>query len=195
MALNVVPKKTARITPYDETEELRHLLRLRRPPRRIEAFDISNIGGKDAGGSMVTFIDGKPSKDDYRRFKIRAVSGINDYDMMSEVIRRRYERVKKERLPSPDLIIIDGGKGHLSRAVSVLRELGFGNLPVMGIAKKFEHIYLKDRQEPIIFSHSSPVLHLIQRLRDEAHRFAIGYHHVLRRKKIEDQFKRIDRRK
>ncbi len=194
-ALNVVPKQKARITPYDEMEELRHLLRLRRTPRRVEAFDISDIGGFDAVGSMVTFLNGKPSKSDYRKFKIRTVSGVNDYEMMREVVRRRYERVKKERLPNPDLIIIDGGKGHLSAAVSVLMELGFGGLPVIGIAKKFEHIYLKNRREPIIFSHSSPILHLIQRLRDEAHRFAIGYHHVLRRKKIEDQFKRVDRRK
>ena len=112
---------------------------------------------------------------------------------MREVVRRRYERVRKERLPSPDLIIIDGGKGHLSRAASVLTDLGFGAIPVIGIAKKFEHIYLKNQREPIIFSHSSPILHLIQRLRDEAHRFAINYHHVLRRKKIQDQFAKLDR--
>jgi len=194
-ALSVVPTIKVRVTPYDEIEELKHLLRLKRPPRKIEAFDISNISGKEAVGSMVTFIDGKPSKDDYRKFKIRGVAGINDYDMMREVIKRRYERVKKERLPSPDLIIIDGGKGHLNAAAFLLEELGFGNLPVIGIAKKFEHIYLKDRKEPIIFSHSSPLLRLIQRLRDEAHRFAISYHHVLRRKKIQDQFAKLDRRK
>ncbi|MDD5680120.1 MAG: excinuclease ABC subunit UvrC [Candidatus Omnitrophica bacterium] len=191
-ALSVVPKIKIRITHYDEIEELRHLLRLRRPSRRIEAFDISNISGKEAAGSMVTFIDGKPNKDHYRRFKIRSVKGINDYEMMSEIVRRRYERVKKERLPSPDLVIIDGGKGHLNAAASVLSELGFGKLPVIGIAKKFEHIYLKGRKEPIIFSHNSPILHLIQRLRDEAHRFAISYHRVLRRKKIQDQFAKLD---
>ncbi|MFH0839906.1 MAG: excinuclease ABC subunit UvrC [Candidatus Omnitrophota bacterium] len=193
MALKVVPKAKSGVTPYGELEELRYLLKLRRPLRRIEAFDISNISGKEAVGSMVSFIDGKPAKDDYRRFKIRFVSGADDYEMMREVVRRRYERVRKERLPAPDLVIIDGGKGHLNAALSVLRETGFGSLPVMGIAKKFEHIYLKDRREPIIFSHSSPILHLVQRLRDEAHRFAIGYHRVLRRKKIEEQFAKLDR--
>jgi excinuclease ABC subunit C len=167
---------------------------LKRPPKRIEAFDISDISGKEAVGSMVTFIDGKPSKDDYRKFKIRSVKGINDYEMMREIVRRRYERVKAERLPSPDLIIIDGGKGHLNAAASVLEKLGFGKLPLIGIAKQFEHVYLKSSKEPIMFSRSSPILHLIQRLRDEAHRFAISYHHVLRRKKIQDQFARLDGR-
>jgi len=193
-ALSVIPKIKLRITSRNEIEELKYLLRLKRPPKRIEAFDISDISGKEAVGSMVTFIDGKPSKDDYRKFKIRSVEGINDYEMMREIVRRRYERVKAERLPSPDLIIIDGGKGHLNAAVSVLEELGFAKLPVIGIAKQFEHIYLKSSKEPIIFSHSSPILHLIQRLRDEAHRFAISYHHVLRRKKIQDQFARLDGR-
>lgn len=191
-ALSVIPKIRLRITSRDEIDELRHLLRLRRPPRRIEAFDISDISGREAAGSMVTFIDGNPSKDNYRRFKIRGVKGINDYEMMREIIRRRYRRVKAERLPSPDLIVIDGGKGHLNAAASVLEGLGFGELPVIGIAKQFEHIYLKGSKEPIVFSHSSPILHLIQRLRDEAHRFAISYHHILRRKKIRDQFAGLD---
>ncbi len=190
-ALNVVPKIRDKVTPYDELEGLRHLLKIRRPLARIEAFDVSNISGKEAVGSMVSFVNGKPAKDDYRRFKIRFVSGADDYEMMREVIKRRYERVKRERLPSPDLIIIDGGKGHLNAALSVLEEIGFGGLPVIGIAKKLEHIYLKGRKEPVIFSHSSPILHLVQRLRDEAHRFAIGYHHILRRKKIKEQFKSV----
>lgn len=170
--------------PYDEIVAFRYLLGLKRVPRKIEAFDVSNISGKEAVGSMITFIDGRPSKDDYRRFKIRDVNGINDYKMMKEIIRRRYERVKSEKLACPDLIIVDGGKGQLNVASSTLGGLGFERIPVIGIAKRFEHIYLKKRKEPIIFSQHSSVLHLIQRLRDEAHRFAIDYHHILRRKKV-----------
>lgn len=169
--------------PYDEIIALKYLLDFKRAPRKIEAFDISNISGKEAVGSMITFIDGRPSKDDYRRFKIRDVKGIDDYKMMKEIIRRRYERVKAEKLASPDLIIVDGGKGQLNAAFSTLKELGFERIPVIGIAKKFEHIYLKKRKEPIIFSQSSSILYLIQRLRDEAHRFAISYHRKLRSKK------------
>ena len=182
-ALSVIPRPMKE--PYDEIVALRHLLGLRRPPRRIEAYDISNISGKVAVGSMITFIDNRPSKNDYRKFKIRGVKGIDDYKMMKEIVRRRYERVKKERLPCPDLVIIDGGKGQLSAASLTLKGLGFERIPVIGIAKKFEHIYLRDRKEPLIFSRRSPMLRLIQRLRDEAHRFAIGYHHKLRRKKVE----------
>lgn len=190
VALSVVPRPTGgasiieKAKPYDEVTALKSLLGLKRVPRRIEAFDVSNISGKEATGSMITFIDGRPSKDDYRRFKIRDVSGIDDYKMMKELVRRRYERVKAERLPCPDLIIVDGGKGQLNAASSVLEELGFERLSVIGIAKKFEHIYLRKRKEPIIFSEHSPVLRLIQRLRDEAHRFAVAYHRKLRRKTL-----------
>ncbi len=181
-ALSVVPKLTRK--PYDEIVALMHLLGLRRTPRRIESYDISNISGKEAAGSMITFIDGRPSKDGYRRFKIREVRGIDDYKMMKEIIKRRYERVKQEKLSCPDLIIVDGGKGQLNAACSTLKELGFERIPAIGIAKRFEHIYLKGRKEPVIFSHRSAVLDLIQRLRDEAHRFAIRYHRKLRIKKL-----------
>lgn len=170
--------------PYDEIIALKFLLGLKRVPRKIEAFDVSNIRGAEAAGSMITFADGRPSKDDYRRFKIRDVKGIDDYKMMREIIKRRYERVKAEKLPCPDLIIIDGGKGHLNAALSTLEELGFGRLPVIAIAKRFEHIFLKERKEPVIFSRNSSVLRLIQRLRDEAHRFAVVYHRKLRKKKL-----------
>jgi excinuclease ABC subunit C len=190
-ALSVVPSTIKapapverKVNPYDEIVALKYLLGFRRVPRRIEAFDISNISGREAVGSMVTFVDGRPSKDDYRRFKIRGVKGIDDYKMMKEIVRRRYERVKAEKLFSPDLIIIDGGKGQLNAASSTLEGLGFKRIPVIGIAKRFEHIYLKKRKEPVIFSKNSATLHLIQRLRDEAHRFAISYHRVLRGKKL-----------
>jgi len=170
--------------PYDEIIALKYLLGFKRVPSKIEAFDISNISGKEAVGSMITFIDGRPSKDDYRRFKIRGVKGIDDCKMMKEIIRRRYERVKSEKLATPDLIIIDGGKGQLNVASSTLEDLGFERIPIIGIAKRFEHIYIKGRKEPIVFLQYSPVLHLIKRLRDEAHRFAIAYHHILRSKKL-----------
>jgi excinuclease ABC subunit C len=202
-ALSVVPRKMSEVNhrgtvpegiayleksakPYDEIIALKYLLGLKRVPRKIEAFDISDISGKEAVGSMIIFIDGRPSKGDYRKFKIRDVKGIDDYKMMEEIIRRRYERVKSEKLPCPDLIIIDGGKGQLNIASSALQELGFERIPVIGIAKRFEHIYLKRRKEPVIFSQHSPVLHLIQRLRDEAHRFAVSYHRKLRSKKLSE---------
>ena len=191
-ALSVIPKPESR--PYDEIIALMHLLNMRRAPRRIEAYDISNISGKEAVGSLVTFVDGKPSKNDYRKFKIRDVKNIDDYGMMQEVIRRRYERVKKERAPCPDLIIVDGGKGQLNAARSVLSELGFERIPVIGIAKRFEHIFLRNRKEPVIFSQRSSVLRLFQRLRNEAHRFAIGYHHKLRSMKLKDSFKKAKKR-
>ncbi len=177
-ALSVVPRGR-RAKPYDEVTALKFILGLKRVPSKIEAFDVSDTGGTEAVGSMITFIDGRPRKDEYRKFKIRDVRGIDDYRMMKEIVRRRYERVRSEKLPCPDLIIIDGGKGHLSAAASVLEELGFGRLEVIGIAKRFEHIYLKGRKEPVIFSRHSSVLHLVQRLRDEAHRFAITYHRKL----------------
>ena len=170
--------------PYDEIVALKFLLSLKRVPRRIEVFDVSNTGPSEAVGSMVTFLDGRPSKDDYRRFKIRRVKGIDDYKMMKEIVGRRYEAVKKRRSRCPDLIIIDGGKGHLNAVLATLKDLGFERLTVIGIAKRFEHIYKKDRKEPIIFSRHSSVLHLVQRLRDEAHRFAITYHRHLRGKKL-----------
>jgi len=170
--------------PYDEIIALKFLLGLKRAPSRIEAFDVSNIMGTEAVGSMITFVDGRPYKNEYRRFKIRGVSGIDDYGMMKEVVARRYKKVKSERLRCPDLIIIDGGKGHLNSVASTLKELGFERLAVIGIAKRHEHIYIKGRKEPIIFSRHSSVLHLVQRLRDEAHRFAITYHRKLRGKRL-----------
>jgi len=188
MALSVVPppagRKQPKAGPYDEIIALMHLLGIRRPPVRIEAFDVSNISGSEAVGSMISFINGRPSKKDYRKFKIRGVEGIDDYKMMKEIVARRYERVRSRRLPSPDLIIIDGGKGHLNAASSVLDKLGFGRIPAIGIAKRFERIYLRKRSEPVVFSRRSAVLRLVQRLRDEAHRFAVSYHRRLRRGKL-----------
>ena len=160
-------------------EQLQAALKLPRLPQRIEAFDISNIFGEDAVGSMVVFSEGKPHKAHYRRFKIETVRGIDDYQMMREVIRRRYSGTLVAQLPLPDLVLVDGGKGQLVSACEELRALSL-TIPVIGLAKRFEHIFMPDAAEPIVLLPTSPVLHLIQHLRDEAHRFAITYHRRMR---------------
>ncbi len=157
-------------------------LGVKREPRRIEAFDISNTGPEEAVGSMISFLDGRPDKDNYRRFRIRAVSGIDDYAMIREVVGRRYRRLLEEHLNLPDLVVIDGGAGHLAAARGVLRDLGLA-LPMIAIAKEEELIYTGMRSTPIRLERSSPVLRLIQAVRDEAHRFALKYHRLLRTKK------------
>ncbi len=131
---------------------------------------------------MVVFIDAKPSRGNYRRFKIRTVEGIDDYEMMREVIRRRYTRVLEEKQPWPDLVVIDGGKGHLAAAKKELDRLGFKTLPILSIAKQHEHLFLPTRETALVLPQNSPVLQLIQHLRDEAHRFAIAYHRRLHKR-------------
>jgi excinuclease ABC subunit C len=156
-------------------------LHLKARPRRMEAYDISNIQGKAAVGSMVVFENGKPRPAHYRRFKIRTVTGANDYAMLQEVLQRRFHRVNGgSAAPDswailPDLILIDGGKGQLSAALSAMEKAGAGSVPVAGIAKENEEIFLPFRREPVVLPRSSPGLQLLQRLRDEAHRFAISY--------------------
>ena len=154
---------------------------LNKEPLRIEAFDISDIGGNLAVGSMVSFYKGKPDKDHYRRFKIRTVCGIDDYAMIQEVVRRRYERLMLESKAMPDLIVIDGGAGHLETAHRVLKSLK-RNIPIIAIAKNQERIYTVKDKSPIQLGRDSSVLQLIQRVRDEAHRFALKYHRLLREK-------------
>jgi len=178
-------------------DELAQHLQLEAPPGRIEAFDISNIQGVDSVASMVVFEDGKPNISEYRRFKIKGVIGPNDFASMSEVLQRRFKRGIEERkkLKSegkdvnagkfskfPDLLLIDGGKGQLNAALKVLDELGLSYIPTIGLAKKFEEIYVKYQEEPIILPKNSNALQLLQRIRDEAHRFAITYHRSLRDK-------------
>ena len=158
------------------------VLGLKSRPLRIEAFDISNIGGAKAVGSMVTFIDASPSKNDYSRFKIKSVEGIDDYAMLKEVLQRRYSRLIDENLKRPDLVVIDGGKGHLGAAYSELKKLGL-SLPIIAIAKGEELIYTVKNAAPLRLEKADYVLQLIQRVRDEAHRFAISYHKLLRKKK------------
>ncbi len=169
-------------------EELAEALGLAGPPVRIECYDISNLQGAQSVGSMVVFEDGRPRTGEYRRFRIKTVQGPNDYASHQEVLRRRFKRAKSGEEGSeeelrwrlPDLVVIDGGKGQLSAAKEVLGELGYDDLAVVGLAKEREEIFLSDREEPVLLPTTSPALYLMQRLRDEAHRFAITYHRSLR---------------
>ena len=170
--------------------ELQELLDLKHPLRRIEAYDISNLGDRFAVGSMVVLADGKPASSEYRRFKIRSVEGQNDFAMMQEVITRRFRRAiaddaKFNKLP--DLMLIDGGKGQLSAAQAAMRAFATSHLPdipMIALAKRVEEIFVPGKSEPIVLREDNPTLHMIQRLRDEAHRFAITYHRRLRQKSL-----------
>jgi excinuclease ABC subunit C len=169
-------------------EELAEALGLPGAPLRIECYDISNFQGAQSVGSMVVFEDGRPRTGEYRRFRIKEVVGANDYASHQEVLRRRFKRARSGeegneeelRWQLPDLVVIDGGKGQLSAAKEVLDELGYHDLAVVGLAKEREEIFLPDRKEPVLLPTTSPALYLMQRLRDEAHRFAITYHRSLR---------------
>jgi excinuclease ABC subunit C len=162
---------------------LKEDLRLKNIPKRIECFDNSNIQGSNPVASMVVFKNGKPLKSDYRKFKIKTVKGPNDFASMKEVVGRRYRHLKEEQLPLPDLIVIDGGKGQLSSAVEALQELHLNDkIPIIGIAKKLEEIYVPGDSLPLYIDKRSESLKLIQRIRDEAHRFAISYHRNKRSK-------------
>lgn len=165
-------------------EELRTVLALSGPPRRIDGFDISHFQGSQTVASMVVMADGRPAPGEYRRFKIKTVQGVDDFASMHEVVTRRYARVKAEGGPWPDLIVIDGGKGQLSAAVAALRELELNHLAVVGLAKRFEEIFVPGVFESIRLSERSPGRLLVQRLRDEAHRFAITFHRSLRAKAL-----------
>ena len=171
-------------------EELAEALGLAAIPTRIECYDISNFQGAQSVGSMVVFEEGRPRTGEYRRFRIKEVIGANDYASHQEVLRRRFKRARageegseeELRWQLPDLVVIDGGKGQLSAAKEVLDELGYGDLAVVGLAKEREEIFLPDREAPVMLPTTSPALYMMQRLRDEAHRFAITYHRSLRAK-------------
>jgi len=162
--------------------QLQEDLNLDVPPKRIEAFDISHLGGTNTVASLVCFIDAKPRKTDYRKFNVKTVSGIDDFAAMREVVYRRYKRVKEEEKPFPDLILIDGGKGQLSMAVSALRELGLDYIPVIGLAKRLEEVFVPGNPEAQSIHKQSPGLILLRRIRDEAHRFAITFQRQKRNK-------------
>jgi len=181
--LEVSDRKTADYSSWGNVAlKLKKILKLPELPLRIEAFDVSNISGKEAAGSMVYFNNGLPDKSNYRKFRIKNVKGIDDYAMMKEIVRRRYKRLKEENKAFPDLIIIDGGKGHLGAAYEELLGLNLSHIPVIGIAKQEEKIYTLGSCEPLDINRDSEMLHFIQSIRDEAHRFALKYHHTLRRK-------------
>lgn len=191
-------------------EELQEEMNLPALPARIECYDISNIQGTSAVGSMVVFIDGHPRPAEYRRFRIKGVQGANDFAMMQEVLKRRFKRAQElvsaaaesdvratfrspvegdravafdESFQSlPDLLIVDGGKGQVSAAHDAMRNLGVGEIPLAGLAKRFEELYVKDVSEPIVLPRTSQALYLVQRVRDEAHRFAVTYHRTVRAK-------------
>jgi len=133
---------------------------------------------------MVQFRDGKPDKSNYRRFKIKTVEGIDDFASIAEIVKRRYKRLADEQAPFPDLVIIDGGKGQLSAARDALATLGSANLPVIAIAKREEEIYMPDDDFPLRLDKKSIALRYVQEIRDEAHRFAITYNRLLRKKKV-----------
>lgn len=157
--------------------QLKMDLKLQEVPQQIECFDNSNLQGTNPVASMVCFKDGKPSKKDYRHFNIKTVEGPDDFASMKEIVHRRYRRLLNEDLPLPQLIVIDGGKGRLSSACEALRELDlYGKIPIVGIAKRLEEIYFPEDSIPIHISKKSPSLFLLQRIRDEAHRFAITFH-------------------
>ncbi len=191
-----IAKKNAHISLTEKTKEmenplltLEQYLNLPRLPYHIEAFDISNISGIHAVASMVVFENAKPAKKMYRKFKMNT-PGPNDFAMMKEVITRRYSRLapdyqgiideKDSMFIKPDLVLIDGGKGQLGMAVDVFKNLGITDVPLVGLAKKFEELYVPGRSEPIILPRKSTALHLLQYVRDESHRFAITFHRQLR---------------
>ncbi len=169
----------------EAVKALSEALGLEKTPRQIIGFDISNILGTLAVASMVTFKDGKPDRSNYRRFKIRSVHQSDDFAMMHEAISRHFKRLLQEKIPLPDLVMVDGGKGQLSSAINALVEIGCPPLPVIGLAKRNEEIFLPGRSEPLVLDRHAPALRILQALRDEAHRFAITFHRQLRNQQIE----------
>jgi excinuclease ABC subunit C len=193
--LHAAVKQRARLAPSrDErrasgregVEALGDVLGLAKPPRLIEGFDVSNTFGTLSVASMVCSVDGVPKPNRYRRFRIKTVEGSDDPRSIAEAVRRRYARLQAERKPMPDLILIDGGPTQLRAAREALRGLGLENVPSAGLAKRFEEIFWESYTKPILLPRNSKGLHVLQRLRDEAHRFALTYHRHLRSKRIRE---------
>ncbi|BCX47071.1 excinuclease ABC subunit C [Haloferula helveola] len=202
------------VKPIEDLAELGEELGLEGPPRVMECFDISNVSSNHIVASMVRFTEGRPDNRNYRRYRIRTVEGQDDFASMAEVIRRRYSRILKEnweavpdlddsqediveiqrrlakegraKIVLPDLVIVDGGKGQLSSAVRELRQLGLHELPVIGLAKQREEVFVPGKSEPILIPHERGALKLLQRIRDEAHRFANGYNELLYRRRMKE---------
>ena len=176
-------KKRRELTPK-MVQQLQEDLQLKIPPRRIEAFDISHLGGTNTVASMVCYIDGKARKSEYRKYKIKTLDGIDDFAAIREVVFRRYRRLKNEQATLPDLILIDGGKGQLSMAISALRELGLNYLTVIGLAKRLEEVFVPGNADAQSIPKQSSGLILLRKIRDEAHRFAITFQKQKRNKQV-----------
>lgn len=179
-------KKNIEMSFFGDQEKvaaLRHSLKLQSDPSVIECFDISHLSGTSMVGSMVQFRNGRPDKSNYRRFRIRGVDGIDDFQAIAEVVGRRYSRLKREDADMPDLVIIDGGKGQLHAALAALQQDGV-KLPVIAIAKREEEIFVPGLKEPIRMKRADKALKYVQEIRDEAHRFAINYNRLLRKKEM-----------
>jgi excinuclease ABC subunit C len=174
------------VRPTEDMIALQGALSLAEPPHIIECFDISNISTTHKVASMVCFGGGKPDRSNYRRYRIRTVEGQDDFASMAEVVRRRYSRVLNEGIRKPSLIVVDGGKGQLSSARKELEALGLGGVPIIGLAKEREEIFRPGESDPLVIDHSSGAIRLLQRIRDEAHRFANGYHQILMKQRISE---------
>jgi excinuclease ABC subunit C len=173
------------LDPKECLQDLLHILELPRQPRTIEGLDVSNIGGAESVGSVVTFVDGIPFKAGYRRYRIKTVESIDDYAMVCEVIDRRIRRLLQEQHPLPELILIDGGMGHLNAVASRIGRLALPTIPTLvALAKRDEVLFQWGKEGPVQVQRSSPGLRLLMYVRDEAHRFAQHYHHILRRKRV-----------
>ncbi|MBI3553884.1 MAG: excinuclease ABC subunit UvrC [Elusimicrobia bacterium] len=173
---------SGQIASSEAVSDLQRALGLASPPFHVECFDISHFQGRQTVASMVCFKGGEPFKDHYRKFRIKEVAGIDDFKSMAEVVRRRYQRLKTEG-GLPDLVLVDGGKGQLSAALSALQEIKV-KVPLASLAKRVEEVFLPGKSESIIMERGRPALRLLQRLRDEAHRFGITYHRLLRKKAL-----------
>jgi excinuclease ABC subunit C len=164
-------------------EELQRALNLPGLPNRIEGYDISSIQGAEQVGALVVWENGALKKDDYKRFRIRTVAGADDFASLTEMLRRRFSRSLEQGEPLPDLVLIDGGRGQLNVGLAVLQELGLDWIPVVALAKQREEVYRSEALEPLVLDPTSPALHTLQKVRDEAHRFAVTYHKTLRSKR------------
>ena len=165
-------------------KQLQDDLQLKAAPRNIECFDISHLGGTNTVASMVSFIDGKPKKSNYRKYNIKTVTGIDDFASIREVVLRRYKRLKEEGKGFPDLIVVDGGKGQLSMAISALRELGLDYIPTISLAKRLEEVFVPGQSSAQTIHKQSPGLILLRQIRDEAHRFAVDFQRKKRRSSV-----------
>jgi excinuclease ABC subunit C len=171
------------VDPRKGLKGLQKVLKLPEAPRRIDGVDIAHLGGTETVGSLVTFIDGLPFKPGYRRYKIRSVAGIDDFASIREVVSRRIQGLRERDEPFPDIFLIDGGKGQLNAALEAFKVLGVEPPTLLSLAKREEEVYVPGRPDPIVLSRRSFALRLLQYVRDEAHRFAQHYHHMLRTKR------------